>query len=94
MEAMTEGRSWSDDRLDGLDCKVDEGFRRMDRQFEAVDKQFEQVDRRFDRIEGAIDGLRNEISAMNRSMAQFAVILTAALIGVVGTLAGLIVTQL
>ena len=54
MEAMRN--SWTDDRLDDLNLKVDRGF-------EEADKRFEQVDRRFQRVESEIHSLRMETVA-------------------------------
>jgi archaellum component FlaC len=49
MEAMRQ--SWSDDRLDDLNVKVDRGFEQIDKRFEAVDRRFEQVDKRFEQVD-------------------------------------------
>lgn len=87
METMTVRQSWSDDRIDGLECKVDEGFRH-------VDQRFEQVDKRLERLGDGIEGLRQEMSAMQRSMVQFAVVFSTALAGLVVTQLGLILTQI
>jgi predicted nuclease with TOPRIM domain len=57
MEAMRN--SWTDDRLDHLNLRVDEGFERMGNEFTRIDKRFDEgiermdaefarVDRRFD----------------------------------------------
>ncbi len=59
MEAMRQ--SWSDDRLDHLNRRVDEGFEQVDKRFEQVDKRFEQVDKRFDRLEDRFDRLQQGI---------------------------------
>lgn len=97
---MTVRQHWSDDRIDSLDRKVDEGFRRVDERFKLVDQRFDMVDQRFeqvgkrlDRIEAGIVGLRQEMSAMQRSMVQFAVVLSTALAWLVVTQLGLILTQ-
>ena len=57
MEAMRE--SWTDDRLDKLEGRVeerfnqvDECFRRVDERFDQMEERFNQADKRFDRIEG------------------------------------------
>lgn len=42
--------TWSDEKLDHLDRRVDEGFARMDKEFAKVDKRFERIDDRFDRL--------------------------------------------
>ena len=57
MEAMRQ--SWSDDRLDDLNHRVDAGFARVDVQFARVDEKFaqmeERMDARFARLEAKID---------------------------------------
>ena len=53
MEAMRQ--SWSDDRLDDLNKRVDAGFARVDDQFARVDAQFARLEGRmqagFDRAD-------------------------------------------
>lgn len=49
MQTMRD--SWSDERLDDLNTKVDRGFEQVDKRFEQVDKRFEQVDRRFEKVD-------------------------------------------
>jgi archaellum component FlaC len=82
MENMTVRQSWSDDRIDGLKLKVDEGFRQVDKRFEQVDKRFEQVDKRFeqvdkrfeqvdkrfDKVDERIDRVEDQILALRREM--------------------------
>jgi hypothetical protein len=60
MEAVRE--SWSDDRIDGLELKVEEGFRHVDRRFEQVDKRFEQVDKRFEQVDSRLERIEQEMS--------------------------------
>ena len=43
--------SWTDERLDDLNLRVDRGFEQVDKRFEQVDKRFEQVDRRFEQVD-------------------------------------------
>jgi tetrahydromethanopterin S-methyltransferase subunit G len=45
MEAMRQ--SWSDDRLDHLNRRVEEGFAQVDQRFEQVDQRFDQLEGRF-----------------------------------------------
>lgn len=63
--------SWTDERLDDLNHKVDELGRRVDDGFRE---------------------LRSEVNAMQRTMIQFAAVLVAALVGVIATQLGLILT--
>jgi predicted nuclease with TOPRIM domain len=57
MEAMRN--SWTDDRLDHLNQRVDEGFERMDKEFARVDKRFdegfERMDQEFARVDKRLD---------------------------------------
>jgi len=52
--------SWSDDRLDDLNQKVDEGFKAMREEFRAQRTEFREE----------IGSVRSEISATNRVLAQ------------------------
>jgi hypothetical protein len=81
MEAMRN--SWTDDRLDHLNHRVDEGFK-------LVGQRFEQVDHRFDRVEAnagelrvemntRFDRLESRFDAMQRTMIQVGA-------GLIGTL--------
>lgn len=55
---------WTDARLDDLNGKVDDGFRRMDERFNRIDERFNRIDERFD--------------ALQRTMVQCFVALSAA----------------
>ncbi|HYJ21965.1 MAG TPA: hypothetical protein VEW07_08090 [Solirubrobacterales bacterium] len=63
MEAMRQ--SWSDDRLDHLSYRVDEGFclaaERSDRIEAEMNHRFDRVDDRFDRLEDRFDRLQQGI---------------------------------
>lgn len=65
---MTVRQSWSDDRIDGLELKVDEGFRHVDQRFEQVDKRFEQVDKRFDQVDKRFERMEGEMTALRADM--------------------------
>ena len=69
MTTMRE--KWTDERLDDLNHRVDLGFDR-------VDRRFDNVDTRFDRIEVRLD-------AMQRTMLQGVIALTAAILALVAT---------
>jgi hypothetical protein len=84
MEAMAQ--EWTDGRLDELSQKVDRGFER-------VDRLFERVDRRFEKVDADIKDLRGEIAAVQRTMVQGFIALTAAMLTGFGGLAALIATQ-
>jgi hypothetical protein len=57
MEAMRE--AWTDERLDDLTARVDQGFTRADartdRFEDQVDARFEQVDTRFEKLGGKLE---------------------------------------
>ena len=100
MEAMRQ--SWSDDRLDDLNLKVDRGFERVDKRFEQVDQRFEQVDERFQKlderlhkdfveIQKEIRGLSENLHrAIIQSMLGIVAFMAAGFAGILG----LIATQL
>jgi archaellum component FlaC len=50
MQVMAR-ETWTDERLDDLNAKVDRGFEQVDKRFEQVDKRFEQVDKRFEQVD-------------------------------------------
>jgi chaperonin cofactor prefoldin len=80
MQTMRE--SWTDERLDDLNEKVDRGFDRVDARFEQVDRRFERVDERFDALGAQIN---ERFDAMQRTMIQSAAVVVAALSGVIAT---------
>jgi hypothetical protein len=101
MEAMRE--SWTDDRLDDLNGKVDvlrsemktefasvrgEMEKRFDRMEKRFDKGFEKIDERFERMEERFD---TRLDSLNHVLILFSGGVCAALITV---LAALIATQL
>jgi hypothetical protein len=88
MVVMTQRETWTDERLDDLNAKVDQGFadlkaemrgrfagleRRMEGRFTGLDARFDKIDERFDRMQQTL-------------IAGFAVMI-AALIGSTATLA-------
>jgi tetrahydromethanopterin S-methyltransferase subunit G len=94
MEAMRQ--SWTDDRLDALNEKVDRRFDEVDRRFDEVDRRFSEVDRRLDNVEGEVKELRREMTAgfdlvharfdsMQKTMFQSSVLVVAALLGIIAT---------
>jgi uncharacterized protein (DUF3084 family) len=86
-----------DRRFDQVDQRfeqVDKRFEQVDQRFEQIDKRFEHVERRFERIEARLDGIQQSIVELNGRMSQFAVVFTGALVGLMTTQLGLILTQL
>jgi len=94
MEAVR--KSWSDERLDYLNHRVDDGFRKVDERFEQVDerfdqvdKRFQQVDERFERFDTKLETLRSELNgrfdSLQRTLIQFNGLLIAAVLGLLAT---------
>ena len=75
---MSPREKWTDDRIDDLSVKVDQGFAdlkaEMREGFERIDKRFEQVDKRMERLEDAYFGL-------NRILWGGGFVIVAAIIG-------------
>ncbi len=71
---------WTEGRLDDLNGKVDRGF-------DKIDRRFEKVDQRLERIDGRLD-------ALQRTMVQGVIAMTAAILAGFGGLIVLIATQL
>jgi len=81
MQGMRE--SWTDERLDDLNHRVDRGFDRVDADIRALRIEtkagFERVDERFE--------------SLHRLLLQFCWLMIATLPGLILPLAGLVVTQ-
>jgi hypothetical protein len=64
MQTMRE--SWTDERLDDLNGRVSDGFRRVDTRFERVEGEIKDLRRetngRFDRMESRLDGIQRTIA--------------------------------
>jgi hypothetical protein len=82
MHVMRE--SWTDERLDDLNHRVDRGFDRVDADIRALRTEtkagFERVEERFE--------------ALHRLLLQFCWLMIATLLGLVVPLAGLVATKL
>ncbi len=104
MEAMRE--SWTDDRLDDLNGKVDSlrletrtEFKavraEMKAGFDRIDGRFDKIDGRFDKIDGRFERMEERfdqrLDSLNHVLILFSGGVCAALIT---ALAGLVVTQL
>jgi hypothetical protein len=79
MEAMRE--AWTDDRLDDLNHKVDEGFRKVDQRFNRLEAE---IDRRFERLE---ERLERRFDSLNRNLLLFSGSTIVALFGVIAAVA-------
>lgn len=66
-------QSWTDERLDDMSRRMDQGFARVDVELRALNGRFD---------------------ALERILIQIGFVMTASLLGVIATMAGLIITQL
>lgn len=88
MEAMRE--AWTDDRLDDLNRKVDEGFRRVDADIRAlrIETKAEfnslrsEMNERFEGLEARFDA---RFDSLQRTLILFSGAMIAALIGLIAT---------
>ncbi len=82
--------TWTDERLDDLNLKVDRGFELMERRFERVDDRFERVDERFDRVDDRFERVEERLDARFERLYRLIIQLgggsLAALIGILGVL--------
>jgi hypothetical protein len=76
MEAMRD--AWTDERLDDLNHRVDNGFKEVSREFQALRLEMRtefaavrsETATEFGSVRGEITGLRGEMAAMNRTLIQ------------------------
>jgi hypothetical protein len=104
MEAMRQ--SWTDDRLDALNEKVDLRFDRVDHRLDLGDREvqrrFDEVERRLDRADERFASLQTELrtgvterlDSIQRSMIHLAVGLTMGMLAGFAAMVGLVATQL
>jgi tetrahydromethanopterin S-methyltransferase subunit G len=90
--AVTMARdSWTDERLDDLNAKVDHGFEAVDRRFGEVDRRFEEVNRKLDRIDRRFEQFDARFDALQRTLINAVVALCGCMItGFAGVIALLI----
>ena len=79
MNLMRE--SWTDERLDDLNQKVDRGF-------DKVDERFDKIDERFERLEAKIDA---KFEALYRLLVQTMLGIMAVMVGGFATLLAAII---
>jgi hypothetical protein len=64
MQTMRE--SWTDERLDDLNDRVSDGFRRVDERFNRVEGEIKdlrgEMNERFERVEGRLDSIQRLIA--------------------------------
>lgn len=93
---MEEGRNnWTDDRLDDFRRNVD---KRFDDFRQSVDKRFDETNLRMDagfaRVDAELREVNTRFDALQRTMIQVAAAFGAALLTMVATMVGLIITQI
>ena len=92
---MSPREQWTDERLDDLSVRVDqgfseiktemrEGFARMEARFEKIDQRFEKVDERFEKVDERFEKVDERFHELNRTLLGGAVVIIATLVG--GTL--------
>lgn len=79
---MNPRETWTDQRLDAFEKKVDDGFAQVNQK---VDDGFKAVDQRFSRLEGRFEKLENSYYALNRTLIGGFFVMIAALLGVIAT---------
>jgi hypothetical protein len=75
MAVTTPRETWTDPRIDDLSKKVDEGFEQADKK----------MDEGFARVDSDVRELRGDISGLRKELLGAAVIVIAALLGLIGT---------
>lgn len=63
MEAMRN--SWTDDRLDDLNRRVESGFVRLENE---MHRRFDEVDRRFSKVEAGMDRLNERFDKLMQGL--------------------------
>lgn len=92
MATMMSREAWTDERLDDLNTKVDNGFARMEARFDKVDERFERMEERWDtRFESMEERFDARFDSLQRTMIQGGI---ALIVGLLGMIAALIATQL
>ncbi len=84
---------WSDDRLDGLNRRVDDGFALVDERFEQMDKRFEQMGDRLDRFEDQLGQVNVRLDGIQQTLVQAVVAFYATAVACFVAIIGLILAQ-
>jgi hypothetical protein len=99
METMRS--TWTDERLDDLNARVDRGFEQVDHRFEQVDRRFERMERKFDRVDERFQLIDQRfvqmgvaLEGINRRLTQGLIGIAAAMMAGFAAIIALIATQL
>jgi hypothetical protein len=90
--AVMAREEWTDQRLDDLNHRVDEGFKEMRTEFRAVRSEVQQEFRSFRaEMKGEFQAVRSEMGAFTRTVTQILwAIVGTIFLGFMGTIAALI----
>jgi len=85
VETMVPKEQLLEQRLDGLEKKVDDGFDLVDDRFKLVDERFKQLDKKiddgFDRVDADIRELRGDMNTLKYGLLSATVLILVALLG-------------
>ncbi len=81
--------TWTDDKIDALATKVDEGFSKADVEFARIDERFKRTDERFDKIDATLVRMEAKFDAKFDAINRTAIQLFG---GMIGTLVIALVT--
>lgn len=85
--AVMAREAWTDERLDDLNKKVDDGFKEMRREFTAVRSEIQEEIRG---VRSEMTDIRKELGALNRTIHQFLFAIVGTIfLGFMGTIAAL-----
>ncbi|HEX6687776.1 MAG TPA: hypothetical protein VF085_03830 [Solirubrobacterales bacterium] len=94
---MTVRQNWSDDRIDGLERKIDEGFHHVDQRFDQIDKRLDRVEQemstRFNAFELRLGSLEEGLRGFHRTLVTLCIGLFAAFATLFGALIAVVATQ-
>jgi predicted nuclease with TOPRIM domain len=96
-EGFAEQRKEMNARFDRIDAqfdKIDDRFEKVDARFEKVDARFEKIDDRFEKIDDRFDRTQEMIIGLHATVTRVSLTFAVALVGLVATQTGLILTQL
>lgn len=60
--------TWTDERLDRLNGRVEEGFTRMDDEFQRVDQRLREIDVRLERIDDRFEQVNERFDVVNERL--------------------------
>ncbi len=82
--------NWTDDRLDYLNRRVDDGFMQVDARFKHVDERFDQaekrIDERFDDVNRRMSRLESQFDQLNQNFAAFSSTIVQLIFAMIGTM--------